>query len=213
LTTEGLAALREPDESQVFHPPKEKSMKTTRYIVTVLALLLSSAAMCAAFTKSDYDRKFDFSKLRTWDFKAQHRKAKDILGDNELWTRRLRTDIESDLSGKGYQKISQGEPDFLVAYYMGTKEKEDVRYLGYGFPGYWRGRRWGWGWGGDVDVWRIPYNQSTLVVDIVDARNNMLVWRGYDTETIDLNKSDKTIEKSVDTVIARFAKEAHKEKK
>jgi hypothetical protein len=50
-------------------------------------------------------------------------------------------------------------------------------------------------------------------VDIVDARNNLLVWRGYDTDTIDLNKADKTIDKGVENLVKRFVKEAQKEKK
>ena len=63
------------------------------------------------------------------------------------------------------------------------------------------------GWGPDFDVWNIPYTQSTLVVDIIDARTNMLVWRGYDTDNIDVNKADKTIGKAVDSLVKRFVKE------
>ena len=63
-----------------------------------------------------------------------------------------------------------------------------------------------------MDVWNIPYTESTLIVDVVDAHNNMLVWRGYDTDTINLNKADRTIEKGVETLVKRFVKEAHKEK-
>jgi hypothetical protein len=184
-----------------------------KHLLLTLLLLVSSAAVYTATTKSDYDRKFNLSKLRTWDFKAQHRKAKDALASNDLWDRRLQAEIESDLSSNGYQRVKDGEPDFLVAYYMGTQEKEDTRFIGYGYPGFGRGRRWGGGWGaGGVDVWNIPYTESTLIVDIVDAHNNMLVWRGYDTDTIDLNKADKTIEKGVETLVKRFVKEAHKEK-
>jgi len=76
--------------------------------------------------------------------------------------------------------------------------------MGYGFPGGWR--RWGWG-GGTTDIWTVPYTESTLVMDIVDAQTNQLVWRGYDTETIDYNKSEKTIQKSVDNLLKRFEKE------
>jgi len=31
-----------------------------------------------------------------------------------------------------------------------------------------------------------------------------LVWRGYDTQTIDFDKSEKTIHKSVENLIKRF---------
>ena len=79
---------------------------------------------------------------------------------------------------------------------MGAKERARRRYLGYGFPGWGAiAGRWG-GWGPDFDVWNIPYTQSTLVVDIIDAHTNMLVWRGYDTDQIDVNKADKTIGKA-----------------
>jgi hypothetical protein len=186
----------------------------SKHILMTLLLLVGCAPVCTAMLKSDYDRKYDLVKLHTWDFKTQNRKPKDTLASNDLWDRRIREEVESDLSSSGYHRVRDGEPDFLVAYYMGTREKEDIRYLGYGYPGFWRGRRWGWGWGGGaVDVWNIPYTQSTLIVDIVDARNNLLVWRGYDTDTIDLNKADKTIDKGVENLVKRFVKEAQKEKK
>jgi len=63
-----------------------------------------------------------------------------------------------------------------------------------------------------VDVWNIPYTKSTLVLDIIDAETNQLVWRGYDTETINFNKSEKTIRKSVENLVERFVKETHSEK-
>jgi len=50
------------------------------------------------------------------------------------------------------------------------------------------------------------------VLDIIDAKTNQLVWRGYDTETINFNKSEKTIQKSVEKLVERFVKETHSEK-
>ena len=55
-----------------------------------------------------------------------------------------------------------------------------------------------------MDVWRIPYHESTLVLDVIDPHTNQLVWRGYDTRTIDFEKSEKTIHKSVEKVTKRF---------
>jgi hypothetical protein len=53
-------------------------------------------------------------------------------------------------------------------------------------------------------VWRIPYTESTLVADIIDPHGNQLIWRGYDTRTIDFEKSEKTIHKSVEHLTQRF---------
>ncbi len=162
-----------------------------------------------ASTKSDYDKEYDFSKLKTFDFKMQHRVAKDPLGQNGLWERRIEQDLVADLQKQGFERSEHSTPDFLVAYYMGTKERVDTRYLGYGFPGRWGWRHRGWfGWPSGIDVWEIPYTESTLVVDVIDARTNQLVWRGYDTDNIDLNKSEKTIAKAVETLVERFTKES-----
>jgi hypothetical protein len=172
--------------------------------------LTAVAATARAETKSDYDREYDFRKLKTFDFKQQARPAvRDTQGPNSLWNRRIHDELATDLTAQGFQLTEKDDPDFLVAYSMGATQQADVRYLGYGFPR-WGWHRWGWGgWGPDFDVWRIPYTQSTLVVDVIDAHTNMLVWRGYDTDQIDVNKADKTIGKAVDSLVKRFMKETH----
>jgi Domain of unknown function (DUF4136) len=182
---------------------------TMRVKTLVAALALTAAAVTAgAATKSDFDKEYDWAKLKTFDFKPQARPAaRDTQGPNGLWSRRIHDDLTADLARSGFQQTTSGNPDFLVAYYMGAKERIDVRTVGYGFPG-WGRHRWAWGaWGPDFDVWNIPYTESTLVIDVVDAHTNMLVWRGYDTDEIDVGKSDKEIGKAVDALVKRFVKE------
>jgi hypothetical protein len=134
---------------------------------------------------------------------------KDPVGTNTLWNQRIRDGLQQELAANGFQRVTTGKPDFLVAYYMGTKQRYDTRYINYGFPGFWGRWHRGWGWGlgwGTVDVWKIPYTESTLVVDIIDPESNLLIWRGYDTETVDFNKSEKAINKAVDNLVNRFVK-------
>ena len=66
---------------------------------------------------------------------------------------------------------------------------------------------------GPVDVWRIPYHESTLVLDIIDVRTNQMVWRGYDTRTIDFEKSEKTIHKSIEKLTKRFGSDVAKQRR
>lgn len=51
----------------------------------------------------------------------------------------------------------------------------------------------------------------SLIVDVIDARTNHLVWRGYDTQTIDFEKSEKTIHKSVENLTKRFRRDVDKQ--
>jgi hypothetical protein len=186
-------------------------------IGSALIALFSFAAM--AETKSDYDRSYDFLKLRTWDFKAFNRMPTDPVATNSLWNQRIRRGLEVHFAQIGYKRIDDGEPDFLLGYFMGIKQKYDIRYIDYGFPGrmgMWGrwGRWYGWEPGRTfVDVWRIPYNESTLVVDVIDPHTNQLVWRGYDTATIDFDKSEKTIHKSIENLAKRFRRDVNQQKK
>lgn len=192
-----------------------------RLILAGVCIALASIVVSAT-TKSDYDRNFDFSRLKTWDFKAQTRMPRDPIGENSLWDRRLRENILQQLASRGFGCIDDGEPTFLVAYYMSVKERYDIRYINYGFPGVWLGRgNWyrpawaGWepGWRGPIDVWKIPYTESTVVIDIIDAKSNMMVWRGYNIDTIDLDRSDKLIREAVKDLVDRLAKDIRKSRK
>ena len=184
---------------------------------SALIVLLSFGLI--AETKSDYDRSYDFSKLRTWDFKVLNRMPTDPVGTNSLWNQRIRDGVEQHLAAIGFKRINDGNPDFLLGYFMGIKEKYDIRYIDYGFPGrYGLWGRWGrwYGWepgSGQFDIWRIPYNESTLVIDVIDPQTNQLVWRGYDTQTIDFEKSEKTIHKSVENLIKRFKHDVDAQRK
>jgi hypothetical protein len=47
-----------------------------------------------------------------------------------------------------------------------------------------------------------------VIVDVIDAHTNQLVWRGYDTGTLDTKNPDKTLTKAVDHVLSRFSHDA-----
>jgi Domain of unknown function (DUF4136) len=100
-----------------------------------LTRLLSVAAF--ATTKSDYDHSFNFSNFRIWDFKVQTRVPRDPVGSNRLWNQRIRADLGQQLTADGFRKVSDRESNFLIAYYMCTKQKYDTRYTNYGFLGRW----------------------------------------------------------------------------
>lgn len=59
----------------------------------------------------------------------------------------------------------------------------------------------------DIDVWQIPYTDSTLIVDVIDTKTNQLVWRGYDTNTIDMKNPDKRLGKAVESLMKKFQKD------
>jgi len=184
--------------------------RITTMSLALLALIAMLGAVSLAETKSDYDHRYRLARGSTWDFRAQRNTANDSFGNNGLWDRRVREDLTRQFAASGLMQAGTAAPDLLISYRLGTRQGYETEYLNTGFPGYygrfgyrrhWAG--WGFGWG-ETTVVRIPNLKSTLVMDVYDAHTKQLVWRGYDTKSINYNKADKTINGAVEHLMKRF---------
>lgn len=108
----------------------------------------------------------------------------------------IRTDLEQSFAGRGYTESAN--PDFLVAYYGGTGDVITVKAYPYGYSGM-----------SNVGKMNVTdYPAGTLVVDVVDAKTNQLVWRGQGVNRIP-NNSDlysRQIAVAVRDIVAQFPK-------
>jgi Domain of unknown function (DUF4136) len=189
----------------------EAVMRTTIKITTIAlaAALLAGSGAAFAETHSDFTKSYPLQALKTFAFKDQRRISRDPLADNDIWANDVRQALRADLASHGLSEAASGHPDFYVAFYVGLRERYDLDAVGYGLPVFHGGfhRGW-WGWPHGYDVWAVPYTESTVIVDLIDAHTNQLVWRGYDTDTLNAKDPDKTLTKAVDNVVSRFAHDA-----
>jgi len=171
--------------------------------------VIAGTATLEATTHSFYDKGYNFSTLKTFDFKNQRRISQDPIADNRIWGDRIRAAIQSHLQGHGFELQTADHADFLVAFYVGLRERYDFRVMDYGYPGFWGPRRfgWRWGWPDGFDIWRIPYTDSTLIIDVIDSQTNQLVWRGYNTDIIHVSNPDEDFKDAVDDLLKRFYKD------
>jgi len=169
---------------------------------TVIATLLAVLAACqvaAADVKSDYDRAFDLSKLQSFRFSEQGRRnPKDALAADEIVAKRLRSAIQSNLTGLGMQQ--QENADFEIAYFATLRNQAQVTTSGR--------PRWGMG-----SVWVDQYVEGTAIVEFRNAKSGELIWRGFVTGTVDPDKSEEKINKGIKKLIERFSKDREKQKK
>lgn len=92
---------------------------------------------------------------------------------NSISNQALRVNVTDAFIARGYA-LSPDSADFTVAYYASTRERLDITMWDYGYR-----RRW-IGWGG-VETVATPYTEGTVIVDVVDAKTNDLLWRGRGT--------------------------------
>jgi hypothetical protein len=117
-----------------------------------------------------------------------------------LVAQRIRKAVDAELEKEGLA-VTEGDPDLLVAFHTGVKDKINVTDWGYSYGDYY------WGWGGrQIDVYQ--YQQGSLVVDLIDFQTKELVWRGWAQKTLDENptpqKTDRTIQEAVSKMFQRY---------
>ena len=172
-------------------------MKTAR-IMSVIVMMLGGLVVSAAAqsVQSDFDRAFRFSNLKTFSFAVQKRAATDPLAGDTLNDGRIRTGLETQLRANGFRMETE-TPDFVIAYYVTSKNKLNVQDYSYGPPRLW----------GSRDIRVNQYAEGTLMVDFIDVRTNQVVWRGRATGALELKSIDKNINKSTEKLVKQFMKD------
>jgi hypothetical protein len=171
------------------------------------ALTALSIAGCAPISVSyDYDPAFSFGALRTFGWLPEPGERAPGARGNDLVSSRIRHAVETQLEAKGYRK-ADGTPDFYVAYHAAvtTRLQVDTMYD----PGVWgpgpRAARRGWG-GTRVDV--REYDEGTLILDVFDAGDYRLRWRGTATAVVnaesDPQRRTERINEAVRLILEKF---------
>lgn len=165
-------------------------MKATSLLsLAALALPLSGCAS-GPTVQSDFDPSFNFSQLSTYSWAARTEQGKDPAVYNNIVASRVKEAVNQALKAKGFREVSS-DPSFLVAWHGAINQQHSVETVGTSY-----GYGWGWygGWAGPGMATSTTYvnswNEGTLIIDIVDAKENKMVWRGSAQGEVDEHKDD-----------------------
>ena len=182
-----------------------------RGIGVVVTLILSlSIVGCSSYSvQSDYDPETNFTAYKSYGWLKELEIEGDALAKYPLVRKRIHTAVDTALQAKGYVFQEYGNPDFLVITHAGVKEKIQVSDYGYTYDP-WYGP---YGYGGrHIDV--NQYEEGTLVIDIIDAAQNDLVWRGMGTGVVqsytEPAKMEQAIQEKVTKILEKFPPEPKK---
>jgi hypothetical protein len=173
--------------------------------IRLTSLLLSAMLLaCSAVkTSSDYDPSANFTSYQTYGWLPDPPPTGHPRADNPLLHERVRNSIDRALAAKGFRRSE--DPDILVTYHLSAQQKLDVRtyYDTYYGP---------YGYGVSIPDTEVrPYEEGTLIVDVVDARAKKVVWRGYGSRRLkepsgqqDPAELQKRVDETVDETLAKF---------
>lgn len=176
--------------------------RTSRLLVIAIALVVSGCSSMKVYI--DYEENVDFGSFQT--FKFRDSETDSLSKSSPLIHERLVSTIVATLESAGLEQVESGA-DLFVTYYTSTQRefRADTTGYGYGYPPRWN--RYGY-WGGvSSSTTRVTsYDVGTLVIDIWDTEDNLLVWRGVAIDTVP-NSPDKLTAK-LDKAIAKMVKQS-----
>ena len=174
--------------------------RASHTLITLLILALAGLTACQTVqVESDYDETVDFARYQTFDWLPQPRNAPHNDQINDILDNRIKRAIEAELVTDGYQKNQRGRPDLYVVYHAATRRQIDRTYF----------ERWGYNRRGQLrrrGAVRVEsYKEGTLIIDLVDAEQRELVWRGTATGAVsDLKQTDKKLFGAVERIFEEF---------
>lgn len=176
-------------------------------VSSLLAAMFLAGCATGPTIRVDQDAAADLSQYRTFGFYARLETDKPRYAT--ITTTRLKEATTRELERLGYRH-DESNPDLLVNFSADISDRQDVAktaapmrgFYGYRPAAY---RAWG-GYAYDIDVRQ--YKAGTLIIDLIDAGQKRLVWRGIAEG--ELGKTEQkdpaaTIERAVTGIFSKFA--------
>jgi hypothetical protein len=166
----------------------------TRFALCAMLLCVASTIAVGQQVSVNYNHSQSFSGYHTyaWGSDNANKVQDSILAQVAV------QNIDSALQGKGWQKVEPAQnPDILVTANGGMKQ--ETSYTAMGMRGI------GGGMGSITPQQNVV---GTLVVDLYDAKNQSLVWRGIAQDTLNNNgsKNQQLVQKAVTKMFKQWPK-------
>ena len=156
-----------------------------RVTMCAVAVCLIATFAAGQQVSVNYNHSQSFAGFHTYAWGANN--ANKV--QNSILAQVAIQDIDSALQGKGLTKVEEGQnPDLIVTSNGGLKQQ--TSYQAWGMRG------WGGGMGSITPEQNVV---GTLIVDIDDAKNQSLVWRGIAQNTLNNNgnKNQQMVQKAI----------------
>ena len=163
-------------------------------VFATFAIALIALAGCATMNTGlyqDHAAAFDTYTTFKWGPPDNLPIGDPRLDNNPFFVDYLQGAVEKNLAGKGYVH-SADNPDLLLHYHASVNQKLDV---------YGTDKNYGY-CTGDCQPQVVDYDLGTLMLDVVDARTNKVVWRGWAQDAMNgiIDNQDR-LEKKTDEAV------------
>jgi hypothetical protein len=150
---------------------------------------------CATLRLNTYAaRGFDVNAYRTYTWAAggQLATGDPRLDNNPFFLERLQAAVDQQLAVRGFERVASDRADLRLHYHARVEQQLDVRDTDRLYESC-------------EDCASSVYDAGTIMLDLVDAHTNTLVWRGWAEGSIQGAIDDQTLmEARIDEAVARI---------
>jgi hypothetical protein len=173
-----------------------------RLFAAAIALALTPALLLAQKVSYDFNKSANFAGYKTYAFKDGTKVGQQLIDD------RIVAAIESELGAKGLTKAT-AEPDVYVVYHVAFDKEKDISTYSSGYAGGYGAYGWGWGggWGGGTTTTQVrDILIGTMVIDVADAKQGQLAWRGMGVKEVNTQAKPEKRDKSISEAVKKIFK-------
>jgi hypothetical protein len=183
-----------------------RSRIPVRAVLSFLLLVCCSLALQAQKIKVTYNKDLNFAQFKTFAWAPHGAVAHPMLAANVVGA------IEDELKQRGLQKVEISNNPGLIIQVYGSIEQDSTLYSNDplynatgGIPPFdpsFSGSLWS-GYYGNTTV---TIHKGQLVVDLIDATNKKIAWRGMSQQNLAAHNPNKLVSQ-VNTAISKMFKQ------
>ena len=166
----------------------------TQFALCAMLLCIASAIAAGQDVSVNYNHSQSFSQFHTYAWGSNN--ANQV--QNSILAQVAQQEIDTALQGKGWQKVQENQnPDVILTANGGMRQQ--TSYSAWGMRGI------GGGMGGITPEQNVI---GTLIVDLYDAKNQSLIWRGIAQGTLNNNgnKNQQLVQKAITKMFNQWPK-------
>jgi hypothetical protein len=157
----------------------------------VCALAFAGCATSAVYSYLDRGADLSLYTRYSWGPFDRGGTGDPRLDNNEIFQEHVQAAVDNQLATKGFEKTVSESPELLVHYHASIEQRIDLSDTepSESCP----------------DCRPFIYDAGTLVIDLVDARTNKVIWRGWSEGNVDgVVDNQRWLEERIDDDVTRI---------
>jgi hypothetical protein len=167
-----------------------------KFLIIIIATILCVSCTSTVLVNSNSDPGVSFSTYKTYNWDNPLNKAADKsynpLVNNSLVNNQIKESIREQLDVRSYV-LNEKNPDLLINFHTMVENRSEITSYPNNYYFWWRN-----------DIHSVNYKEGTLIIDLIDAESDQLVWQGYATGTLDRKDIALTSDEAVQMIFEKY---------